>query len=258
MSAELATQERGPITLSEEPSVSSLIAIAIQSGATTENVAVVERLCALKERSDAKQAERDFIQGFVSLQSDIPKVEAIKPVLNTDKTIRYCFAPFEEIMKQAQPFLQKHGFVVAFNSRADDRRVTSICCLMHKGGHFKENEFSCRIGKGPPGTSEAQGDGAAHSYAKRRALCDALNIVVGEIDSDDARGESGPITHEQAIELRERVAKSKANTQAFLKMAGDVKDFEDIPASMYSELDEKLKNREIDKGLRDQNGNWLF
>jgi hypothetical protein len=249
------------LTVREEvarPNVGLMLQTIAEKGITEASVGVMAQLVSLQEKMEDRQAKKDFATDFVALQSDIPNVQAVKAVNNTDGTVRYMFAPFEEIMDQAKPMMQKYGFVVSFNSRADDKRVTSICCLMHKGGHFKENEFSCRVGKGPPGTSEAQGDGAAHTYAKRRALCDALNIVVGEIDADDARGESGPLDHDKVIELRERVAKSKANSAAFLKMAGDVPDFESIPANRYAELDEKLKKREIEKGLRDADGNWLF
>ena len=113
---------------------------------------------------------------------------------------------------------------------------------MHRGGHERSNPYSVRIGSGPPGCSESQADGSAHSYAKRGALCDALNIVVHGIDND-ARMEGGKVTAEQAEELERRAQLTNSNIAAFLKLAGATK-FAEIPATKYDLLDDMLKRKE--------------
>lgn len=229
----------------QEPSVADMIQAVIQKGVTAESVAVMESLVGLYERMDARKAEKAFTAAFNALQAEIPHVVAHKPVPNKDGTIRYTFAPFEDIMEQLQSPLQKHGFTVSFTTKFDGGsgvvRLIKTCILTHTGGHSRSTEFAVRVGGGPPGASECQADGAASTYAKRFALCDALNIV---IDKDtDARAEGRPITPEQAEELERRVALTNSDKAAFLKFAGAAT-FAEIMSSKYDMLDQTLRRKE--------------
>lgn len=231
----------------------------IERGVTAENVAAMKELVGLQERMNEKQAEREFAAAFVQLQSEMPKVTATKPVPGKDGSIRYHYAPFEEIMKQVQPLLTRHGFTVTFDTRfIDGGRCVSVCTLMHTGGHSRSNEFAARVGHGPPHASEAQADGAAQTYSKRFALCNALNIVVSGMD-DDARSEGGFITAEQAAELRRRVKATNTSEVKFLGFA-QAATFEEIRASKMELLDEQLTKREAKPKTaeRDADGNFKF
>jgi hypothetical protein len=223
--AELATQAQ------QEPSLGVMLGKFIESGITDSNIAAFERMLAMKERMDAKEAEKQFAVAFNALQSELSPIQANKAVPNNDGTTRYKFAPFEDIMEAVRPLLQKHGFTVTFSMSFSEGRVIQTCILQHVGGHSRSNQFACRIGSGPPKSSEAQGDGAASTYAKRFALCNALNIVI-ENDSDgatDARRDGDLISKEKAQYLREQVKETGGNEAAFLKMAG---------ASTYEEIRE--------------------
>jgi hypothetical protein len=144
-------------------------------------------------------------------------------------------------MEQVAPLLQKHGFTVTFSTDFKEGRIIKTCTLQHVGGHSRSNQFAVRIGSGPPRASEAQADGAASTYAKRFALCDALNIV---IDKDtDAKVEGAPITKEQAAELEHRVQMTNSNREAFLKFAG-ANSFSEIASAKYEILDGFLAKKE--------------
>jgi hypothetical protein len=232
-STELATVGSG-----SEPSLGHMLQAFIEKGVTEQNVAAFERLVALHERGQAKQAEREFAAAFVALQSDMPQIDAVKPVPNRDGSIRYKFAPYEEIMDKAKPVLQKHGFTVSFSMSYADGRITQNCILQHVGGHTRTNQFMARIGSGPPNSSEAQGDGAAATYAKRQALCDALNIVVSHMDNDgadDLRNEGAPITQDRIIYLKELVKETNSDEAAFLRFAG-ADSYEKIGSGKYDVL----------------------
>lgn len=235
-SEELALRE----TQQEQQPVAKMLQAIIDKGVTEQSVAVVERLVSLYERMADKDAEKQFAAAFVRLQADMPAVQAVRDVPNNDGTIRYTFAPYEEIMAKVRPVLQRHGFTVTFSSNVMDGRIVQTCTLQHLGGHKRSNSFGARIGKGPPGSSEAQGDGAASTYAKRFALCDALNIVV---DRDtDARAEAGCISFEQAQYLRELVKETKSDERAFLKFAG-ASDYDHIPSDRYDSLARSLHKK---------------
>ena len=224
------------------PSVADMLAAVIERGVSAENVAALEAMVKLYERMEEKTAEKSFASAFVGLQAEMPSVQATKPVPNRDGSVRYKFAPFEDLMSQVGPMLQKHGFTVSFSSRVGEGRIVSICTLQHVGGHQRVNEFAVRIGQGPPSATESQADGSAATYAKRFALTEALNIVVSHMDND-ARAEGGPITSEQADELKERVMATGSNPTAFLKFAGAAT-FESIPAAKLGILDEQLRRKE--------------
>lgn len=223
------------------PTVADMLAAVIEKGITSENADALGKIVELYERMEDKKAEREFAGAFVKLQAEMRSVKATKPVPNKDGSIRYTFAPFEEIMAEVGPKLEAHGFTVSFSTDFDDKRLVKSCTLTHVGGHSKTNKFAVRIGGGPPGCTETQADGAASTYAKRFALCDALNILI-EKDSD-ARAEGGPITPEQVEELARRVAETNSDREKFLKFAG-VKTFAEIPSVKYDMLDQYLAKKE--------------
>ena len=241
----LATTPGAALVVSSEPTVGQLLQSVIEKGDPEKNIGVLERLIALKERADARQAEREFAIAFAALQKDIGVVEARKAVPNRDNSIRYIYAPFEDIMKHCQPIIEEHGFSVTFSSEIKEDRVIQHCTLRHIAGHSQTNQFMARIGSGPPNASGAQADGAAATYAKRRAFCDALNIVA-EVDTDgadqDARSLGAPINHDQAQTLRELVKETRSNEAAFLKYAG-ASTYEEIGSKRYQELFRTLQNK---------------
>jgi hypothetical protein len=223
------------------PTTASLIAAVIQTGMTAENVGVIERLCALKEREAKQEAERQFAQAFAALQNETPSIIASKSVPGKNGEVRYYYAPYEEIMRKVRPLLSAHGFAITFDGDTKDGRVIATCTLIHIGGHSRSTNFACRIGSGPPHSSEAQGDGAATTYAKRFALCAALNIVI-EHDSD-ARAEGGDtVTEEQAEKIRKLCKEVNADAAKLFAWAGAA-DFEQIPASKYSDVVAMLEKR---------------
>jgi hypothetical protein len=148
-------------------------------------------------------------------------------------------------MAVVQPFLIKHGFSVSFTSRiVDDKRMAVICTLTHIGGHSENNEFAVRMSSGPPGCSDAQADGSNHSYARRYALCDALNIT---IDKDsDARMEGAIIDGETARQLQEEARAAgivgEEKVAIFLALAG-ADSFAEIREGRVAMLREVLADR---------------
>ena len=234
-----------PSTDASQLSIPGMLQQFIAQGVTTENVAAFEKLVALYERMQDKDAEKQFAQAFTKMQSEMPVILALKAVPNKDGSTRYHFAPYESIMEQVKPLLEKHGFTVTFSMGFNEGRVIQTCTLQHIGGHSRSNQFMARVGNGPPGSSEAQGDGAASTYAKRFALCNALNIIC-EADTDagklDARNEGAPISWDQVCFLKEQVRETGSNEAAFLKYAGVTK-YEEISANRYDSLLSALETK---------------
>lgn len=216
----------------------------IEKGVTAENVAAFGQLIQLQERIADRENEKEFAAAFKELQAEMPNVRAIRPVVDKHGVTKYKIAPFEDIMKQVSGPLQKHGFTISFSGDvAEGGRIVKTCTLQHISGHKRTNTYAVRIGGGPPGATESQADGSAHSYAKRGALSDALNIVIEHCD-DDANNEGAPITKQQADNLRERVKATGSDEARFLAFA-QAETFEEISESRFDALDEFLHKKEM-------------
>lgn len=246
-----------------QPTVAGMLQAIIDKGVTTENVAAMEQLVGLYERMEARGAERAFNEAMVQLKNSMPPILACKPVLNNDKTLRYKYAPLEEIDDKLKSAALDHGFTYSFaEAAAPEGRVTKVCVVRHIGGHTERTPFTVRVGKGPPGSSEAQGDGAAATYAQRRALCDAFGIIV-EADTDGAsdspRDEGRPISQEQAASFKSRarvLGMTQGEVRALLDWAGvDVKvdglSFEKIMSTRHADVDGELREREQEQAKKD-------
>jgi len=210
---------------------------------TAEKVAAMKELVGVYSQMEDRNAEREFAMAKAAMQSELPKVVAERIIPDNNGNIRSTFAAFEDIMDAVGPCLSKHGFSVSFDIDVldDGKRIQATCMLMHSGGHCKTNKFAVRIGSGPPKSSEAQADGAARSYARRGALCDALNIV---IDRDsDARSEGGFITKEQADSLRSRLRAVKGDEAGFLKFVG-ADSFDEIRTGKFGAADAAIARKE--------------
>jgi hypothetical protein len=240
------------LATTNEPSVALMLQGALQAiqggEITTMHVDVLGKMMDLYERQDKRQSEKDFAAALTALQGETIRVVAMKPVQNNDGTIRYWFAPYETIMKAVQPMLTRHGFSITFDTEIADTRLTSICTLTHSGGHFRQNRCSMKYSK-PPGSSDAQGDMSTKSYAKRGALCDALNISIDHDDDARNEGSGETISAEEAKELQRRVKACGSDEIKFLAFAG-ANSFLDIPADKLPSLLDKLARKEREKAAK--------
>jgi hypothetical protein len=234
------------LSLGSQAPVVRMLQAVLEKGVTADSVGAVERLVDLYERMAAKEAEKQFAVAFIELRKELPKIFADRTVPDKFGNEKFRFAAYEDIMQAVDPLLLKHGFTVTFSSEIKEDRITQTCILTHIGGHTRTNQFMARIGSGPPGASPTQADGAASTYAKRFALCAALNIVI-ERDREgveqDARKEGEPISDDKAAYLRELVHETKSNEEAFLKYAG-ASTYEEIGSVKYDMLVNSLLKKQ--------------
>lgn len=232
LSAELA-----PIDPSPAQRVSLLLEHIGKQGITKDNAGALSEIVGLFERLQVKEAEKEYAKAFAALQAEMPSIEPTKIVPDKQGNQKFKFAPYEDIMRTVRPLLIKHGFSVTFTSDFKEGRIFQTCTLMHIGGCSRSNTFMARIGNGPPGASETQADGAASTYAKRFALCGALNIII-ETDTDamrDARNEGAPIKPDEAQYLRQLVKETGSDETRFLALA-QADSYETIGSTKYDML----------------------
>jgi len=232
------------------PSPMHMMQSLIKEGLTKDNALAFEKLAELQWKFEAREAEKTFAAAFAELQSKTKAIKATHAVNTRDGALKFKVAKFEELWEQLKPLFEKHKFTAGFVQKYEDGmplRVTQVFILQHApSGHKTETPFTVRVGQGPPGASEFQADGAACSYAKMRAVCNCLNIIIEQAIGDDASAlgdTSTKVTKDQSDELERRLALVNGRASDFLTLAG-AKCFADIPAATYGILDRFLAKKE--------------
>ena len=200
--------------------VDMLMVEAVRSG----NIEVMERVMAIRRELKAEAAKEAFFDAFAEFQAECPIIKKTKWVKSSGGANLYAYAPLEQIIKQAGPFISKHGFsytikpsIEAGNDAHPLGRIVANCRVQHSAGHAEESTFMIDVREATNFTNSAQQAGVALTYAKRYALCAAFGIVTAEEDTDgwispeDARKARQPVSQPRQTPTAQKAAQ-RANT----------------------------------------------
>ena len=163
---------------------------ALISQAIDKNVPVetMEKLLAMRRELKAEQAREAFSRDFAGFQGECPVITKNKAVLNKDKkTIRYHYAPLDDIVSQVQGLLKRYGFsytIQTINEKDPDGQ-RSVCTVHHVEGHSRPSEFWAPVDH-EAYMSDQQKWAAASTYGKRYAFINAFGIVLSGEDDENA------------------------------------------------------------------------
>lgn len=216
------------------------------------NIDVFDRLIALQERTEDRQAERAFNQAFVRMQAKLPIVKRDgKLEYEKDKgkpETKYLvakYARWEDIEKAIRPCYTSEGFSLSFQiapRTTDGGGLMVSAVLRHEAGH-KE------IGDPIPvpldtsgGKNNVQAYGSALSYGKRYAAFAALNIVTEGDDDDGVAVGARNLTKEQAADIKSLVSESEVDPKEWLasQLNYPVKQYLDIVQEDFIRLKRAL------------------
>lgn len=219
-----------------EPTPMQLIQQAIEHGISPDQMSV---LMDLQERHARNKAEREYGEAVAAFQARCPTIHKSRAAAFNGKQA-YTYASLDDIMVVIRPILQECGLSVAFTTTLTEGMITAECILRH-GIHSERHGVTLPM-PGDMRVNDTQKAGAALSYAKRYALCAALNLVVTDED-DDAGGLGETITEEDAIKITEMLeALGGDNYRRFLEWL-EVDEIRKIPASRLTEVIGKLKGK---------------
>lgn len=164
-----------------------VLLVAIQSGISGEG------LNALLEARDRLRKEKQleaFNEAFNKFQKNVPVIEKTKPVFNKDGiTVRFMFAPIDDIWKQIKPYLSKNGFSVDSNTELVEREVSNYkiwirakVSVHHVDGYVKAPSIFEQPVVQSDFMSYQHSVTTARSVALRIALLDALGLVTADPD----------------------------------------------------------------------------
>jgi hypothetical protein len=216
----------------------------------------LERLFALKERMDEREAKMAFTAAKIAMRPDLPEVTRKGRIVIKNKdgavTQESEFARFEDLHDAVMPVLSRYGFDLKFkNGMSPEGKVRVITILAHVAGHEDDTYFD--LPHDSSGSKNAvQAVGSSTSYGKRYGLIAILNIkVVGEDDDGDASQDREPIVREiekpRDMPFPQGPAKNKTDLKAQgrtlwrdIESCGDT-DMLDILLSDNKALIEQLK-----------------
>lgn len=166
--------------------VSNMLEI-ISRAASDPNVDIekLERLMALKERMDAKQAEIDFNAAMSRIQAETRRIAANE----TNKQTGSKYATYAALDRVLRPIYTNEGLSLSFGTEsAPEGMVGMVCHVSHEHGHTREYRAQVPSdGKGAKGgdvMTKTHAFGSGASYGMRYLLKMIFNVAIGEDDND--------------------------------------------------------------------------
>lgn len=188
-------QDQAPTTVGESATLLQVISRAAADPAC--DIDKMERLMAMHERMQARDAEAQFNAAMAAMQSDIPSIaERGAIVVNGQK--RSDYATFEDINDVIKPIMQAHGFAITFKVENTPGGLSVTGILMHRAGHRESTTMMLPLDTS--GSKNAvQAVGSSTSYGKRYVMSALLNLTTrGEDDDGHAAVPTANVTNVQA------------------------------------------------------------
>jgi hypothetical protein len=227
-----------------QPSSLDILDAAVRGGVTSENVAVVKEIIAMRREELAHQNKIDFNRSFFELKQEIRTMNfyADKEAKNNSGKVAYTYCSEREILSGLETVLFKHGFDMLFSQRADDGKITAVVTLIHNKGHEVSSEFTVRAGASNAMKDATACDTGAATSALRHLLIKMFGLKsrICESDARNLGDLAKKITKEQADELEHRLKMVNHNPAKILSYVGATS-IADIPAAMFGVADRMIE-----------------
>lgn len=173
-------EQQSAEVVSVESSLLDVIAKAARDPAV--DMDKMERLFAMHERMQTRQAEVSFSDAMARMQPELPTIKKNGAIMHGEKKISD-FAEWPDINKAISPILSAHGFSLSFKPSNNNKQPSVTAVLRHREGH--KEEATLELPLDTSGAKNAvQAVGSSLTYGKRYAAVLILNITVEGEDDD--------------------------------------------------------------------------
>lgn len=182
------------------------------------NIDTIERVAALYERMEARNAAAAFNAAMAAFQNACPsipktsKAEIVSETKGSRYTIRY--AELDQIATTIRPHLSGNGLSYTWDSEVKDTTIKVVCTVRHELGHSAAATFSCPTKPKTSSMSGQQEVAAALTYARRQSLIQVLGLTTCDPDSDHAPREA--ISAEEVAKIEKAIADTGSDLARFL------------------------------------------
>jgi ERF superfamily len=193
-----------------EPTTMELIGqIANSPNFDASKMDVVERLVALKERTDAQERKNAYAAAMAALQAELPQIDKHGKIYERDSNkVRSTFARIEDIDQQIRPYLAKHGFCFSYDSQpapGSGGEIRFLGTMTHSAGHSETKQIDLPIDTGGA-KSKVQERSSTLSVGIRQLLRMHLNLIMRDVDVD-GDGNAELATAREVATIKELLAK---------------------------------------------------
>lgn len=215
---------------------SSALMALIERAATSTDIDVdkLDKLLAVKERWDAQQAKRAFVDAMSRFRNTCPAV-----VKNADAhNSRY--AKLDHVIRTIQATMQECGLSHSWRTQQEADRISVTCVLTHIDGHSESTTLAAS-----PDTSGSknpiQAIGSTTSYLERYTLFAILGLASSDDDDGGAPVGVDRIDEGQVADLDAMISEVGADRAAFatyLRKSLKVPEgkIENIPVTAYKDV----------------------
>ena|ERR1700759_3111957 len=204
------TAAPSPAALVANPGPADLLRIAVQQGASIDQL---ERLMALQERFNANEAKKAYHEAMAQFQTNEVKIGKDKHVSFTTSKgkTEYDHATLGNIVKTVKPLLASYGLSSSWEpARSEGGRVVVTCRVTHKQGHTESVTLDGPIDDSG-GKNNIQALGSTVTYLQRYTLLAILGLATEDEDNDGA----GSAAYVSECQLQDFIAKvNEATTDA--------------------------------------------
>lgn len=171
------------------PAAEGATLLAVISRAAADpatDVTKMERLMAMYERIEAKNAEQQFNEAMNAAQAQIGRIATDK----TNSQTHSEYATYAALDRVLRPIYTESGFSLSFDTgEAPDGYVRVLCYVSHKGGHTRTYRADIPSdGKGAKGNdvmTKTHAVGSGMQYGQRYLLKLIFNVAIGKDKDDD-------------------------------------------------------------------------
>lgn len=224
----------------ERPDQSSMLAVIAKAASDPAvDIGKLERLIAMKERMDARQAETDFNAAMNRAQARIRPIAADA----TNPQTRSNYATYAALDKALRPIYTDEGFALSFDTGegAPEGCARVLCYVSHASGHTRTYRADMPAdGKGAKGgdvMTKTHAMGAAMSYGSRYLLKLVFNVAIGEDDTDGNAPQDKDQSWLDALEgCGDEAAVNKLKAELIAKVGGTDKVSARLKAAFVAKL----------------------
>ena len=177
----------------------------------------MERLIALRERVEQREAEVAFNAALAELQPLLPVIHERGGITGRDGKVQSTYALWEDVNEAIRPLLAEHGFALRFQVARDADQISVTGILSHRAGHREETTLS--LPTDSSGSKNAvQAVGSSTSYGKRYTAFALLNITsTGEDDDGKSAAQEHPVSVKQYDEMQKLIVATQSDGGRFLE-----------------------------------------
>lgn len=204
-----------------EPTTNNVLSPAEMIGqaiASNSGPEVMEKLLALQERWDARNAKMAFDDAMAELRQNMPAIikrQEVDFTTNKGRT-NYRYEDLSAVTEALSPVMASHGLSFRWRTESGKDSVTVTCIIAHRDGHSEENSLTA--GFDNSGNKNAiQAIGSAVTYLQRYTLKAAVGVAASY--DDDGQSAATPAHDSGKAKPKAQARGDYAQYEALLRSA---------------------------------------